>query len=156
MSKKKHKSRAAALGTAAGPRFKEGRSGREDADRLRRKAQESVRSSQKLVGVMPEQMAEDIRETGSYPFTFKSAFIIAAAALLGTIAIPFLASQAGIWIGLSTLMSLPLLLAASLAYTRYFVDSRRGWCRGFAVTFLVAFVACAAVVWLLFYQGIML
>lgn len=43
-----------------------------------------------------------------------------------------------------------MLTAAALAFGRYFVDSKRGLCRGFYLTFLVAFGAMTLICWLLF------
>ena len=150
MSNKRNakRAKAAARGTAADP----GRAARE----MRREAQRQTEDSRKLVGVMPEGMADEVKKTGVYPFTFKSAFAIAAAALLGTIVIPFLVSGSGVSVALSTTVTLPVLMAAALAVTRYFVDSDRGLCRGFIITLVVAYIAVLLICWLLFYQGILL
>lgn len=149
MSKKKNRAAAAARGTAADPTA----AGRE----LRREAQRQTANSRKLVGVMPERMADEVKASSdTYPFTFKSAFILAGAALLGTIVIPFFATQAGGTIGFATTAALPPLLAVALAFTRYFVDSDRGLTRGFFITLAVALLALFVICWLLFYQGIML
>lgn len=145
---KKTKAQLAARGTVADPA--------RDAQRLRSDAKQQVGTSAKLVGVMPEGMADEVKATGFVPFTFKSAIILAIAVLLGTIAVPFLASKAGVGIGLSTTCAAPILTASALAFTRYFVDSERGLCRGFYVTFLVAFAALTLICWLLFFQGIMI
>lgn len=148
MSKKKSRAAVAARGTAADPSS--------DARKIRQEAQDMMRDSKKLVGVMPERMADEVKATGSYPFTFKSAFILAGAALLGTIVIPFFATQAGGTIGFATTTALPPLLASALAFTRYFIDSDRGLVRGFFITLAVTFAAVLVICWLLFYQGIML
>lgn len=145
---KKRKAQLAARGTAADP-------SRKDAERLRAEAKQSVGKSVKLVGVMPEDMANEVQATGTVPFTFKSAFLLAGAILLGTIIIPFFASQAGVGIGVSTTCAAPVLTAGALAYGRYFIDSKRGLCRGFYLTFLVAFGAMTLICWLLFFQGIL-
>lgn len=149
MSKKKNRAAAAARGTAADPSSA--------ARELRQEAKRQTADSKRLVGVMPETMANEVKTTaGVYPFTFKSAFIIAGAALLSTIIIPFLATQAGGSIQLATTLATPPFLAAALAFTRYFVDSDRGLTRGFFITFAVTFFALLAICWLLFYQGILI
>ena len=145
---KKSKAQLAARGTVADPT-------RKDADRLRTEAKQSVGKSAKLVGVMPEDMANEVQATGTVPFTFKSAFLLAGAVLLGTIAIPFFAFQVGVSVGVSTTCAAPMLTAAALAFGRYFVDSKRGLCRGFYLTFLVAFGAMTLICWLLFFKGIL-
>ena len=121
---------------------------------LRKEAKSSVTNSSKLVGVMPEQMAKEVEKASVLPFTFKSAFIVAGAILLGTILIPFAASSYGVSIGVSTTTALPILAAVALTFTRYFVDSNRGFCRGLVVTFVLSFVALTVLCWLLFFQGV--
>ena len=149
MGKKKTRAEAAERGTAADPA--------NAAREIRRKAQDQARGSKKLVGVMPEAMADEVTAaSGTYPFTFKSAFIIAAAALLGTILIPFLATQSGGTIQFATTAATPPLVAIALAFTRYFVDSERGLARGFFTTLGVAFAVLLAICWLLFYKGILI
>lgn len=145
---KKSRSQIAARGTAADPK-------RRDAERLRSESKQGVAKSASLVGVMPEEMANEVRSTGGVPFTFKSAFLLAGAVLLGTIVIPFFASKAGVGIGVSTLFSAPILSAAALAFGRYFIDSKRGLCRGFYLTFLVTFGALLLMCWLLFFKNIL-
>ena len=125
----------------------------EAAELLRGEAKRSVAASSKLVGVMPEQMAKEVEHTGVVPFTFKSAFIIAGAILLGTILIPYGASLYGVGIGISTTASLPILTAAALACTRYFIDSSRGFCRGFVLSFVLSFAVLTLLCWLLFSKG---
>lgn len=146
---KKTKTQIAARGTAADP-------SRGDAERLRGEARQSVQTSAKLMGVMPEVMANEVAATGFAPFTFKSAFLLAGAILLGTIVIPYLASSAGVDVGLSTTCAAPVLTAAALAFGRFFVDSKRGFCKAFYLTFLLALGAFLLICWLLFFQGILI
>ena len=148
MGKKKNRAAEAARGTAADPRA--------EAQRLRKEAEDMTRNSKKLVGVMPERMADELKASGTYPFTFKSAFILTGAALLGFAIIPFLLDGWGVPISLSATIACPILLAAALAYTRYCIDSDRLFCRGFIITFVVTFLATLLICWLLFYQGILI
>lgn len=144
----KSKAKIAARGTAADPL-------RQDAANRGGGVEQAKLKSSRLVGVMPEEMAREVRAGGFVPFTFKSASILAIAVLLGTIVIPFIASRAGVAIGVSTTITMPFLTAGALAFTRYFIDSERGWCKGFYLTLLVAFGTTALVCWLLFFRGIM-
>lgn len=104
---------------------------------------------------MPEDLANEVTATGSVPFTFKSAFLLGGAVLLGTIVIPFFASKAGVGIGLSTTCAAPVLTASALAFSRFFLDSKRGLCQGFFITFAVALASLTLLCWLLFFRGIM-
>lgn len=88
-------------------------------------------------------------------FSFKSAFILAGAVLLGTVVIPYAASLAGAPVNITVMVALPLLIAAVLAGTRYVVDTGRGLCRGALITFAVAWAASLLVCWLVLYQGVM-
>lgn len=145
---RKTKAQIAARGTVADP-------SRKDAERLRTEAKQSVQKSAKLVGVMPEDLANEVTATGSVPFTFKSAFLLGGAVLLGTIVIPFFASKAGVGIGLSTTCAASVLTASALAFSRFFLDSKRGLCQGFFITFAVALASLTLLCWLLFFRGIM-
>ena len=158
MSKKKsNRARDAARGTSADPALKSDEKLEvSPADALRRQAVDNVARSSKVVGVMPEALADEVRESGVYPFTFTSAFIIAGALLVGTIFVPFLATRAGATVGEATTCAVPPLAALALAFTRFFIDSKRGFCRGFFITLGVAFACCLLLCWLLFYQGILI
>ena len=87
--------------------------------------------------------------------SFKSAFILAGAALLGAVVILYAASLAGAPVNIAVMVALPLLIAAALAGTRYFVDTDRGLCRGALIAFAVAWAASLLVCWLVLYQGVM-
>lgn len=145
MSKKRtNRARAAARGTAADPA------------RVALAGGERLGDDVKLKGVMPETMAESIsRSAGVAAFSFKSAFILAGAVLLGTVVIPYAASLAGAPVNITVMVALPLLIAAALAGTRYVVDTDRGFCRGALITFAVAWAASLLVCWLVLYQGVM-
>ena len=145
---KKSRAQLAARGTAADP-------SREDAERLRAEAKQRVGKSAKLVGVLPKDMASEVQTSGTVPFTFKSAFLLAGAVLLGTIIIPFFASRVGVGIDVSTTCAAPVLMAGALAFGRYFIDSKRGFCRGFYLTFLMTFGAFTIICWLLLFRGIL-
>lgn len=111
----------------------------------------------KLHGVMTEDMVPDqIERAGTHPFTFSGALLITGSVLLGGFVVPLQLSGAGIEFRASALVLQPLFTATALAVSRYFVDSRRGACRGFWVTFVVTLVVCFALLYALLYKGLLL
>lgn len=146
MSKKRtNRARVAARGTAADPA------------RVALAGGERLGEDVKLKGVMPETMAESIsRSAGVAAFSFKSAFLIAGAVLLGSIVIPYLASLAGMPVDIAVMGALPPLLAAALATSRCFIDADHGFGRMFAIIFGVTYAAALLVCWILLYQGLLL
>ena len=61
------------------------------------------------------------RRAGVAAFSFKSAFILAGAVLLGTVVIPYAASLAGAPVNITVMVAPPLLIAAARAgpYAEY-------------------------------------
>ncbi len=114
-------------------------------------------SKTKLHGVITEQMVpEQVERSGLYPFTFTSAAILMGCALIGGILIPWQAEGLGAPVNLSMVVALPPLLAMGLAVSRYFVDSKRGICRGFWIIFGVTWAISALVLYMMLFQGILL
>ena len=146
MAKKtKNRARAAARGTAADPA------------RVAMAGGERLGDDVKLKGVMTASLADEIAESSGFTgFSFKSSFLIAGAVVLGCLVIPYLASLAGLPVNATVLVALPVLLGLALALSRFYIDTDRGLCRGFAITFVVCAAVSAAVVWLLLYQGLLL
>jgi hypothetical protein len=110
----------------------------------------------KLHGVATEEVAqEQITRTGTYPFTFKSAFLITGAAVVGGILFPFLADMMGGDVRLVLLVGLTVTMAPAIAVSRYFFDSNRGICQGFWITLVIMLVAISCISYLLLYKGIL-
>ena len=144
MAKRDKNRAAAARGTAADPHRAQG-------DGVR------GRNDVKLKGAVTQDVADVVSErSGVAAFSFRSAFLIAGAVLMGSIVVPYLASLVGIPVRASATIATPPLLAAALASARYLIDTDRGVCRGFFVTFVVVFAVSLAVCWLLLYQGLLL
>lgn len=152
MAKKPSKKQKAARGTAADPnRSSEGRTSTAATDK-----RESP-SRTKLHGVISEAMVdEQVERSGTYPFTFSSAFILFAAAFVGAVLVPYAADSLGLDAKVASVVGLSVLLSIALASTRYFLDSKRGVCQGFWITLGVSFVACLVVSGLLVFSGIVL
>ena len=152
MAKKTHRVQRAARGTAADP----GR-GTEGQRSSAASAAHATPSRTKLHGVISEAMVdEQVKRSGTYPFTFSSSLILFAAAFVGAVLTPYAAEALGHDVRVASVLGLSVLLSAALAMTRYFLDSRRGLCRGFWITLVVSFAACLLVSGLLVFSGIVL
>ncbi len=115
----------------------------------------TVEPAPKLHGVITDKMVDgQVEQSGVYPFTFSSSLIIMGAGIVGGVVVPACVEAMGVDARLWTVAALSVLVSLALAFTRYFVDSRRGICRGFWVTLAVSFVALVVVLWLLFYRGV--
>lgn len=122
-----------------------------------RKRNTSEPAHVKMHGVITEdRVQEQVERTGTYPFTFASSAIIAAAALLGYLVLPAALLELGIEARASMLVLGPLLISAALALTRYFLDSKRGPIRGFWVTLVTTLVALLVIMYLMAFLGIAL
>lgn len=106
-------------------------------------------------GVITEDMVEEqTARSGLAPFTFTSAFIVLGMGLIGGVVLPGIAGACSADVSFTLFLTLPLFLAAALAFCRYFVDTHQGMGSGFYLTFLACWAVSALIVYLLVYQGI--
>lgn len=106
-------------------------------------------------GVITQEMVEEqTARSGLAPFTFTSAFIVLGMGLIGGVVLPGIAGACSADVSFTLFLTLPLFLAAALAFCRYFVDTHQGMGSGFYLTFLVCWAVSALIVYLLVYQGI--
>lgn len=106
-------------------------------------------------GVITQDMVEEqTARSGLAPFTFTSAFIVLGMGLIGGVVLPGIAGACSADVSFTLFLTLPLFLAAALAFCRYFVDTHQGMSSGFYLTFLVCWAVSALIVYLLVYQGI--
>lgn len=106
-------------------------------------------------GVITQDMVEEqTARSGLVPFTFTSAFIVLGMGLIGGVVLPGIAGACSADVSFTLFLTLPLFLAAALAFCRYFVDTHQGMGSGFYLTFLVCWAVSALIVYLLVYQGI--
>lgn len=106
-------------------------------------------------GVITQDMVEEqTARSGLAPFTFTSAFIVLGMGLIGGVVLPGIAGACSADVSFTLFLTLPMFLAAALAFCRYFVDTHQGMGSGFYLTFLVCWAVSALIVYLLVYQGI--
>ena len=116
---------------------------------------QASRQPVRLHGVITQDMVEEqTARSGLAPFTFTSAFIVLGMGLIGGVVLPGIAGACSADASFTLFLTLPLFLAAALAFCRYFVDTHQGMGSGFYLTFLVCWAVSALIVYLLVYQGI--
>lgn len=117
--------------------------------------QQASRQPVRFHGVITQDMVEEqTARSGLAPFTFTSAFIVLGMGLIGGVVLPGIAGACSADVSFTLFLTLPLFLAAALAFCRYFVDTHQGMGSGFYLTFLVCWAVSALIVYLLVYQGI--
>lgn len=64
-------------------------------------------------------------------FSFKSSLLILLSAVVGSVLIPYVAYEAGVDYRIFAVIANAILISATLTYTRYFIDTKKGfgnWC----------------------------
>lgn len=88
--------------------------------------------------------------------SFKSGVILMASAAIGTILVPYLLSMAGIDYRFGVIIGNVIITAFAVAYTRYFVETKRGFCMGFWRLYGLFAIAFAVIGWFWVYKGVYL
>ena len=68
-------------------------------------------------------------------FGFKSAFLIVFGGVVGSVAFPFLLSYLGISKDLSIVIGNIIFPGLAIAYSRHFIESKKGLCKNFWITY---------------------
>ena len=69
-------------------------------------------------------------------FGFKSALIILFGAIIGTIIFPGLLGMLGVSSNFSIMIGNTFITSFVLTYVRYFIESKKGFCKGFWISYL--------------------
>lgn len=95
----------------------------------------------KFHGVIRNDMVEEqTASAGFVPFTFSTSVLLLISSLIGAILVPQVLSICGVSYEVTLVQSLPLCVACALGYGRYFVDTKRGLCRGFFLTVAITYI----------------
>ncbi|MCC0630652.1 hypothetical protein IR152_06510 [Clostridioides sp. ES-S-0108-01] len=86
--------------------------------------------------------------------SFKSGLILMASALIGTIAFPFLLSMFGINYKIGVVIGNTIITSFAVAYTRYFIESKRGFSLGFFRMYILFALSFAIIGYFWIYKGI--
>ena len=69
-------------------------------------------------------------------FGFKSALIILFGAICGTIIFPYILGFLGASYNFGIMIGNTFITSLGIAYVRYFVESKKGFCKGFWISYL--------------------
>lgn len=95
----------------------------------------------KFHGVIRNDMVEEqTASAGFVPFTFSTSALLLISSLIGAILVPQVLLICGVSYEVTLVQSLPLCVACALGYGRYFVDTKRGLCRGFFLTVAITYI----------------
>lgn len=99
-------------------------------------------------------MQRETNETLHIHFGVKTAGLLLLACIFGGIFIPYLFYLANWSINLGVMLFLPISLATVLAMNPYFIQTKRGFCKGFFVTFGISLIILEILAYIWIYQGI--
>lgn len=87
-------------------------------------------------------------------FGFKSSFIIAIAALMSGVIIPFMVSLTGMDVKIITLISNSLLISLAVCYCQYFIESKKGFNSSIKVVYVALSITIAIISYFWLYIGL--
>lgn len=88
--------------------------------------------------------------------SFKSGIILMVAAAIANLVAPYLLYMAGLDYKLGAIIANVIITAFAVAYTRYFVETKRGFCFGFWRLYLLFAIAFGTIGWFWVYKGVYL
>lgn len=88
--------------------------------------------------------------------SFKSGVILMAAAAVATLLVPYLLNIVGIDYNLGAIIGNVIITAFAVAYTRYFIETKRGFCFGFWRLYGLFAISFAVIGWFWVYKGVYL
>lgn len=88
--------------------------------------------------------------------SFKSGMILMVSAAIATLVFPYLLSLVGVDFGLGAIIGNVLITSFAVAYTRYFVETKRGFCFGFWRLYVLFAISFAIIGWFWVYKGVYL
>ena len=96
-------------------------------------------------------MMESVSYTHLPTFGFKSALLIVGAAIVSTIVIPMLLQFTGLNFEVVAIIANTLITSYAVAYSRYFIESKKGYCKKFWYTYLIFAVSFCVIgfLWLI-------
>ncbi|MGO1041925.1 hypothetical protein ACTPEO_04250 [Clostridioides difficile] len=86
--------------------------------------------------------------------SFKSGLILMVSALVGTIVFPFFLSMFGINYKLGVVIGNTIITSFAVAYTRYFIETKRGFSYGFFRMYILFALSFAIIGYFWIYKGI--
>lgn len=75
-------------------------------------------------------------------FGFKSAILIIIAAFISTVILPVVLQFINLPVNLVAVIANTFITSYAVAYSRYFIESKKGYCKGFWITYIIFAVSC--------------
>ena len=75
-------------------------------------------------------------------FGFKSAIVIVVAAVMSTVIIPLILQYIGLSFTMVAIVANTFITSYAVAYSRYFIETKRGYCKKFWYTYLLFVISC--------------
>ena len=101
------------------------------------KGKTSIISNQKGFKMPVGDMRKTKTDYDIPTFGFKSALLIVGAAIVSTIVIPMLLQVTGLNFEVVAIIANTLITSYAVAYSRYFIESKKGYCKKFWYTYLI-------------------
>lgn len=86
-------------------------------------------------------------------FGFKSALLLVAAAVLGSIIVPFILSLLGVSKELGVVLGNAIITSFAVPYSRFFIETKRGFCKKFWVTYGIFALSFGVISYFWMYLG---
>ncbi|MDV4150686.1 hypothetical protein R0131_07535 [Clostridium sp. AL.422] len=87
-------------------------------------------------------------------FGFKSALLILIGAITGTIILPIVLSLFGVSQNLGILIGNTVITSFTISYSRFFIESKKGFCKGFWISYLLFSLALGFISYFWRYIGL--
>ncbi|EKY28617.1 hypothetical protein [Clostridium celatum] len=115
------------------------------------KGKTSIISNQKGFKMPVGDMRKTKTDYDIPTFGFKSALLIVGAAIVSTIVIPMLLQFTGLNFEVVAIIANTLITSYAVAYSRYFIESKKGYCKKFWYTYLIFAVSFCVIgfLWLI-------
>lgn len=115
------------------------------------KGKTSIISNQKGFKMPVGDMRKTKTDYDIPTFGFKSALLIVGAAIVSTIVIPMLLQVTGLNFEVVAIIANTLITSYAVAYSRYFIESKKGYCKKFWYTYLIFAVSFCVIgfLWLI-------
>ena len=115
------------------------------------KGKTSIISNQKGFKMPVGDMRKTKTDYDIPTFGFKSALLIVGAAIVSTIVIPMLLQFTGLNFEVVAIIANTLITSYAVAYSRYFIESKKGYCKKFWYIYLIFAVSFCVIgfLWLI-------
>lgn len=87
-------------------------------------------------------------------FGFKSAFLILISGIIGSILVPMFFSSLGMDDKIANIIGNLIFPGLGIAYSRYFIESKKGICKGFYVTYAIFAISFGIITYFWRYQQV--